>query len=141
MREVYPVFIAEEKGDYLVYVPDFDIYTEGTSFPDAIVMARDAMGLSGISLEDDGLELPKGSTYDEAISKAKEDTEIFDYTQGTLTMVDIDFTEYRRKLDMKAVRRNVTLPSWLDYEARKAELNVSKVLQEALMSKLNIASK
>ena len=56
-------------------------------------------------------------------------------------MVDIDFTEYRRKLDMKAVRRNVTLPSWLDYEARKAELNVSKVLQEALMSKLNIASK
>ena len=29
MKGVYPVFIAQSGKDYLVYVPDFDIYTEG----------------------------------------------------------------------------------------------------------------
>ena len=141
MKAVYPTFVAKEGEDYLVYVPDFDIYTEGESFPDAVEMARDAIGLKGICMEDEGMELPKASTYEEAIEKAKEDTEDFDYTVGTLTMVDIDFTAYRRKMDNKTVRRNVTLPNWLDYEARKAEINVSKVLQEALMSRLGMAGK
>ena len=52
--------------------------------------------------------------------------------------MDIDFVEYRRKADNKTVRRNVTLPNWLNQEAEKAHLNVSKVLQEALMSKLGV---
>ena len=36
------------------------------------------------------------------------------------------------------VRRNVTLPNWLNQEAEKAHLNVSKVLQEALKVKLGV---
>ncbi|MGN0153330.1 MAG: type II toxin-antitoxin system HicB family antitoxin [Lachnospiraceae bacterium] len=141
MKEVYPTFIKKEKECYLVYIPDFDIYTEGYSFPDAIAMARDAIGLKGISMEDDNIALPQPSSYEQATVKARQDTEDCDYTEGILTMVDIDFVEYRRKIDQKMVRRNVTLPNWLDYEARKAHLNVSKVLQEALMVKLNVAGK
>lgn len=141
MKEVYPAFIAKEEGCFLVYVPDFDIYTEGDSFADAVEMARDAIGLKGISLEDDGVTLPGSSTYEDATAKAKADTDIYDYSKGTLTMVDIDFSAYRRKMDTKMVRRNVTIPNWLDYEARRASLNVSKVLQEALMSKLGLQAK
>ncbi len=29
VKQVYPTFIAEYKEDFLVYVPDMDIYTEG----------------------------------------------------------------------------------------------------------------
>ena len=54
-------------------------------------------------------------------------------------MVDIDFSEYRRKVDNKTVRRNVTLPNWLNKEAEAAHINVSKVLQDALMTKLNVS--
>ena len=54
-------------------------------------------------------------------------------------MVDIDFAEYRRKIDNKTVRRNVTLPNWLNQEAEKAHINVSRVLQEALMMKLGVS--
>ena len=53
-----------------------------------------------------------------------------------LTLVDVDFDIYRKRLDQKMVRRNVTLPSWLNAAADKANLNVSRVLQEALKSKL-----
>lgn len=139
MKQVYPTFIAEDKGDFLVYVPDMDIYTEGKNIADAIEMARDAIGLKGIDYEDDGKELPVPSTVDEAIKKAKEDTEVFDYSIGILTLVDIDFLEYRKRIDNKTVRRNVTLPNWLNVEAEKAHINVSRVLQEALMAKLNVS--
>ncbi len=136
MKRAYPTFIALHGNDYLVYVPDMDIYTEGHSMTDAIDMARDAIGLKGIDLQDDNKEIPEASRYDEAIAKAKEDTEDFDYTQGILTMVDVDFAEYRKKMDNKMVRRNVTLPNWLNVEADRLNLNVSKVLQEALADKV-----
>ena len=45
---------------------------------------------------------------------------------------------YRRRVDGKAVRRNVTLPNWLNREAEAAHINVSKLLQEALISKLGL---
>ena len=51
-------------------------------------------------------------------------------------MVDIDIEVYRRELDNKPVRRNVSLPSWLNQAANKAHINVSRVLQDALISKL-----
>ncbi|MBQ8231481.1 MAG: type II toxin-antitoxin system HicB family antitoxin [Lachnospiraceae bacterium] len=136
MKQAYPTFIATQGNDYLVYVPDMDIYTEGKSLADAIAMARDAIGLKGIDLEDSGIPLPQPSEYSTALEAARKDTEDFDYTTGILTMVDVDFTLYRRMLDTKTVRRNVTLPNWLNLEAEKAKLNVSRVLQEALMEKL-----
>lgn len=94
MKRVYPVLIAQSGEDYLVYVPDMDIYTEGKSLEDAIEMARDAIGLKGIDFEDDGKALPESSNYAEAIAKAREDTEDFDYTQGIVTMVDVDFSKF-----------------------------------------------
>lgn len=139
MKSVYPTFIAQNGKDFLVYVPDMDIYTEGSDFADAIAMARDAIGLKGIDLEDDKITLPAPSTAADAIAKAREDTDIFDYSQGTLTFVDVDFSEYRKKVDTKTVRRNVALPNWLNYEADKAGINVSRVLQEALIKTLNLS--
>ena len=53
-----------------------------------------------------------------------------------MTLVDIDVAEYRRKNDNKMVRRNVTLPNWMNVAAEKEGLNVSKVLQEALRERL-----
>jgi predicted RNase H-like HicB family nuclease len=47
VKQVYPTFIAEYESDFLVYVPDMDIYTEGKSMVEAIEMARDAIGLKG----------------------------------------------------------------------------------------------
>ncbi len=139
MKQVYPTFIAQSGNDFLVYVPDMDIYTEGKNFADAIEMARDAIGLKGVSIEDNSMELPVPSSKEDAIRKAREDTEIFDYSQGILTYVDIDFTYYRNRMEKKSVRRNVTLPKWLDSEATSAGINVSQVLRDALMAELNLS--
>ena len=62
------------------------------------------------------------------------------YKEGKciVSLVDVDLVAYRRKMDNKMVRRNVTLPNWLNLEAEKAQINVSKVLQEALMARLGV---
>ncbi len=132
MKNSYPIVLTPEKVGYVVYVPDFDINTEGDTLTDAIEMARDAIGIIGIDMEDDKKALPVPT----AVSKVKKATE-----DDIVSLVDVDFTEYRRQNDMRSVRRNVTLPSWLDFEAEKSGLNVSAVLQEALKAKLNPAGR
>lgn len=139
MKSVYPVIFTQlndEKDTVLIEVPDLGILTEGFGMADAVDMARDAIGLKGIVYEDDGRELPQPSLISD-----------IDVTKGTfaedgngcVSLVDIDFAEYRRKIDNKTVRRNVTLPNWLNQEAEKAHINVSRVLQEALMMKLGVS--
>ena len=142
MKQVYPTFILSiDDGSphpFLVCVPDMEILTEGDTFADAIEMARDAIGLAGISMEDNKEALPIPSDQAAAMEKVKQDTEDIDFSKGVLTYVDVDFSEYRKKVDTKTVRRNVALPSWLNYEAEHAGINVSRVLQEALMDVLNV---
>lgn len=141
-KQVYPTFILnlddESEHPFLVCVPDMEIYTEGDTFADAIEMARDAIGLTGISMEDNKEEIPMPSTQEVAMEKVKQDTETVDFSKGILTYVDVNFSEYRKKIDTKTVRRNVALPSWLNYEAEHAGINVSRVLQEALMNVLDV---
>ena len=121
MKQAYPTFIVntndESEHPFLVCVPDMDVLTEGNSFTDAIEMARDAIGLAGISMEDHKQEIPMPSEQTIAIAKVQQDAEYIDFSKGILTYVDVDFSEYRRKIDTKTVRRNVALPSWLNYEA------------------------
>lgn len=137
MKKVYPViFTKTDDKTYLIEVPDMEILTEGNDLQDAIEMARDAIGLKGICLEDEKRTIPKASEHVDASNGT-----FADDGESFVSMVDIDFDVYRRRIDNKSVRRNVTLPSWLNKEAEKAGINVSGVLREALMQRLGIEAK
>lgn len=128
LKNSYPIILTPDAGGYVVEIPDFEIGTQGDSIPEAMEMARDAIGLMGIDMEDDGKSLPIPSTL-ESVSKGPGDI---------VTLVDVDFTEYRRQNDMRSVRRNVSLPCWLNAAAEKAGINVSAVLQAALKQQLHL---
>ena len=55
-----------------------------------------------------------------------------------VSLVDFDLDAYRKMMNRKSVRRNVSIPAWLDQAAEEAHINVSRVLQEALMEKLDL---
>ena len=139
MKQVYPVIFTQlndKKNTVLIEVPDLEILTEGFGMADAVEMARDAIGLKGICYEDEGKEIPTPRTMSDVdISKGAFAGE----GESCVSFVDIDFQEYRRRADNKTVRRNVTLPNWLNQEAEKAHINVSRVLQDALMMKLGVS--
>lgn len=129
MKNSYPIILTPDKVGYIVYVPDFNINTEGDTLTEAIEMARDAIGVVGIDMEDDGEALPDPTAISEV--KGNSATDI-------VTLVDVDFGEYRRKNDMKAVKKNCTIPSWLNFEAEKAGVNFSAILTAALKSELKV---
>lgn len=133
MKNAYPIVMTQGKEHIVVYIPDFDINTQGADIPDAIEMARDAIGLMGIDMQDDGEELPKASTIAEVQAGAA--------PSAIVSLVDVDFGEYRRKNDMRVVKKNCTIPSWLNFEAEQAGVNFSAILQAALKSELHIASR
>lgn len=136
MKAVYPVIFTQTDNAVLVEVPDLEILTEGKNIQDAIEMARDAIGLTGISMQDHGESIPEATDFENVDMKTGTFAE---EGESRLSLVDIDFDVYRRKIDVKTVRRNVTLPNWLNREAEEAHINVSKVLQEALMAKLGVS--
>lgn len=131
MKKAYPIILTPDSDGYTVYIPDFNANTQGNDLAEAIEMARDAIGIMGIDMEDDKKALPEPSPI--ADFKVNENE--------LVSLVDVDFSEYRRKNEMKVVKKNCTLPSWLCYEAEKANINFSQVLQAALKKELNITDR
>ena len=82
---------------------------------------------SGIAEQDMGREIPPPATL-EPKHGAKD----------IVTLVDIDFDAYRRASENRAVRRNVSLPSWLNELVNKYDVNCSALLQSALKEHLHI---
>ena len=129
-KKVYPIILKPGKQKtYIVYVPDFDIGTQGDSLADAITMAQDAIEATGLCIQDAGEKLPVPSDISALIASEEEIT----------TLVTVDFEAYRRKTETRVVKKTLSLPSWLNVEAEKAGINFSATLQEALKAKLGIA--
>ncbi len=134
MAVIFPaIFTAthDKKDTYLVYIPDINGMTEGHGLEDAVNMARDYIGCTFYDKSDDSI--PTASDIaDIDISKG----EFAGKGDSFVSLVDTDLDAYRQKMDNKPVRRNVSLPNWLNKKANEAHINVSRVLQDALIDKL-----
>lgn len=127
MKRVYPIVLTPAENRYVVYVPHLDINTEGADVADAIEMARDAIGLWGITKQDMGMGIPMAEDF----NPAHEENEI-------VATVDVDFEAYRRAHNNRTIRKNLTLPGWLNEMAEERGLNFSQELQERLKERLGV---
>ncbi|MBS3985710.1 MAG: type II toxin-antitoxin system HicB family antitoxin [Selenomonadales bacterium] len=129
MQQVYPIVLTPtQKGGYAVSVPDLNIDTQGDNLAEAMYMARDAIGMWICYEQDAGRSIPSPSCLDSITAEPNE----------IKTLIDVDTDEYRRTHDNRTVRKNCTLPSWLNERAEKAGVNFSLVLQEALKDRLGL---
>lgn len=129
---VYPAILYPfEAGEgFTVEVPDLPgCISQGNSLAEAIEMGIDAA--SGWLLDEleDGNELPKASTIETIIHE----------DGGFVQYLVLDMDTYTEKHGNKAVRKNLTIPSWLNTLAEKQNINFSEVLKDALADKLHIA--
>ena len=106
------------------------MYTEGDDIADAIYMARDAIGLMGITMQDTGDVIPEPGSAEYKAAAGE-----------TETYVDIDFKEYKKKHDNKKVKKTLTISSWLNEAAEKEHINFSRTLEEALLGKLELSQR
>jgi len=125
MKYVYPVVFEDDDGKIGVSVPDIPgCYSFGDDMAEAILMAEDAIAMMLVEYENAGQSVPVASS----ISDIK--------TDGIVSLVLADTEKWRKQFDNKAVKKTLTIPSWLNSLAEKAGLNFSQVLQEALQTKL-----
>ena len=127
MKVVYPAILEpfDEGVGYTVIVPDLPgCVTEGDSLAEAIEMGIDAA--SGWILG----EIEEGNNYPAAsnISDIKAGT-----SNSLVTLLVLNMSAYAEKYGAKAVRRNITIPAWLDTYAQKNNLSLSKVIQDRLL--------
>lgn len=127
----YPaVFYEAEEGGYSVEVPDLDgCFTEGDTLAEAIEMAVDAASGWVLDELEDGKQIPKASTYEEISKK---------YKGEMVNMIVLDMETYAEKYGKKAVRKNLTIPAWLNTFAEQKELSLSEVLKNALTDMYNM---
>lgn len=127
MKLVYPAIFTPclEKKGYTVVVPDLPgCVSEGSSLVDAIDMGTDAACGWILGELEDGNNLPVPTAY--------EDIAVENGSFVNLLVLDID--SYAEKYGDKAVRKNITIPAWLNAYGESHNLNFSKVLQDALLS-------
>lgn len=131
MKYAYPIILTPAGGGaYVVTVPDFDINTQGKDLADALYMARDAISLVGIDLQDDNKAVPPPSPLESVVCEVGEH----------VAAVDVDFDAYRKTIETRAVKKTLTVPSNLNAAAERAGLNFSKILQEGLRQHLGMPS-
>lgn len=131
MRYVYPAVFEEDDGKIGVTVPDIPrTFTYGDDMADAIGMAQDVIAMMiALDYEDEGKPAPQPSDIKEIEKTAK----------GVVSYVLADTDEWRKLADNKAVKKTLSIPSWLNRKAEKASINFSQTLQEALCQKLGVA--
>lgn len=126
---IYPaIFHAEDVG-YSITFPDLlGCVSEGDSLEEALEMAEDALGIYLYTLSEDGVSFPIPSNPAEIQLKEKE----------FITLIAWDKIEYLKRTDNKAVKKTLTIPSWLNYLAEKENINFSGILQKALKERLQV---
>jgi len=121
MDYVYPAKFHDNKnGTYTITYPDLPgCISEGKSFENAMYMAGSALKQWLEFLTDEKMEIP-------AASLAK------DIETDEDEFVNYIHAEVRAG---KAVRRNVSIPQWMDEKAIESGISLSRILQDALGEK------
>lgn len=122
---IYLAVFKEIKGQCIAKIPDFGIEVKGKNLAETIAVARTAIAKRLFSGEN--FELYSSNRV------MKYDCSDDEFA----AIIDIDLIKYRRKYDNRRIRKNLTIPNWLNEEAEKQDVNFSRVLEEAIKRKLN----
>ncbi len=129
MKYVYPALFATEPEGISVTFPDLpDCATSGETLQEAVEMAADALALTLYDMEEDSRPIPS----------ATEPRKVIVPENAVMSLVACDTLEYRKMFDSKAVKKTLTIPSWLNKAAERENINFSAVLQNALRSQLHL---
>lgn len=132
MKLIYPAcfYPCENNSGYTVVIPDLQgCVTEGIDLVNAIEMAIDAASGWILDSLEDGEDIPKPS---------EPSSITLEYNDGFINFIILDIDAYAEKYGNKAIRKNCTIPAWLNTAAEKNNVNFSNVLQKALIKELDL---
>ncbi|EHO7443111.1 hypothetical protein KNB15_002575 [Listeria monocytogenes] len=120
---LYPIFVQEQNDSWVYENPQFE-NVQGT-----------AATLEKVYVESKE-ELEK-IIYKQLINNINVKPEPWKWEERNALIVEIDVKKVLEKYGSTPIRKMVSLPTWLSYQAEKEGLSLSKVLQETLKERLN----
>jgi len=139
MLSIYPACFYKDDSGYSVIFPDIKhLHAEGSSFEDAMKEAVNALASHLYSCNRDETPLPTPSKLESvnALNVLKEVAPNKEIKDTFVNMVSVDVEAYAKEHFRKSVRKNLTIPAWLNEAALERGINFSQTLQEALIEKL-----
>jgi predicted RNase H-like HicB family nuclease len=132
MKYVYPALLTPEDGNILVSIPDLPgLHTFGRDVSDALVMAQDALEMWLWDAENKKEPIPTASPQGDLVRQSD--------SAQMISLIVADTDEYRRQNDTRAVKKTLSIPSWLNNLAEKANAPFSQILQQGLKDYLQVA--
>lgn len=124
MLFVYPAIFHNENESYWVDFPDLPgCQTFGSSISETMEHAQEALTGYLLTVLEENLPLVSPT----------EPTDVECDSDSFVTLVSCDINQYK---DTKAVKKTLTIPSWLNDRATSMGINFSQVLQDALINKI-----
>lgn len=125
----YPAVFHPEETGFSVSVPDLEgCYTQGEDMDEAVTMTQDAIGLVLEDYFSKNKPMPCASTPD-----------TIELERGEfVVMVEFDWLAYRKRHERQAIKKTLSIPSWLNQMAEEKGINFSRVLQKALKRELGV---
>ena len=126
---VYPAVFTEEDCGYSINFPDLEnCFTSAETLGEGIKMANDVLCLTLYEMEQAGKPIPAPSSI--------RDIRVNDHE--FVNLIACDTVESRKFFDNRAVKKTLSIPSWLNDMAERADVNFSATLQAALKQQLHI---
>ena len=123
------LFHKEEDGSFWISFPDLPgVFSQGKDMDEAYKMACEALSLA---LDNRGnlIETLRPTPFSDLVVQA----------DSVAVLIEYDSMEYRKKHDNRAVKKTLSIPSWLNDEAMSRGVNFSQVLQDALKERLGLS--
>lgn len=127
MKLVYPaIFSPCEEGGYTVTVPDLPgCISEGNTLIESIEMGTDAACGWILGELEEGHPIPEPTPFEKVV---------LEESDSFINLLVLDIDSYSERFGKKAVRKNITIPAWLNEYGERNNINFSKVLQDSLLS-------
>lgn len=125
MKLLYPaIFYPFEDGiGYTVEVPDLPgCVSEGSNLAEAILMATDAASGWVLDELEDGKEAPLASQLSDLTPE----------DNGIVNLLVLDMDAYAERYGEKSVRKNITIPAYMNSFVEEHGLSLSRIAQDAI---------
>ncbi|MDL2264662.1 type II toxin-antitoxin system HicB family antitoxin [Synergistaceae bacterium OttesenSCG-928-I11] len=129
-RYVFPAFFSYGEGGRIgVVFPDLPgCVSQGDDDEDAMRMAKEALVFHLWGMEEDECAIPPAT---QARALTPEGDQV-------VVLVEAFMPPFRERMNNRSVTKTVTVPRWLEVEAKAANLNYSQILQDGIMERLGI---
>ena len=128
MKLIYPAVFTPyfDEGGYDVSIPDLpDCFASGDTLAEAIEDAVNQASSAILSIMEKGGDVPPASEYQDIKVDDEDDF---------VSLIVLDMGAYSDAHAQKSVRKNITIPAWLNAYGEAHHVNFSRVLQDALLS-------